>query len=433
MGPKLHFWEKTKLFGPAGPGGAARAMPPRKPAARREVQNFLVHLAQALHRYGMPAHRLEASLVRICRRLGLEAQFLVTPTSILASFGALESQKVHLIRMEPGEIDLTKLANLNELIQRVTSGKTGALAASNEVKKISDAPHPYGGVVRTASFAVCSGTATIFFGGGLPEVLTAAAIGLAIGLLAALTEGWERGARLFPVLSALVASTFAAVVAHKTGALFPFIPTLAGLIVLLPGLTLTVAMNELANGHLVSGSARMIGALVLFLQLGVGVVCGNYLGVWWFGAIPSVEPTPLPQWAQVLGLMLTAASVTVLFRARLKDFVSILVAAALTLATSIWASEAMGPELGIAAGAMVLGTLSNFYARLRRQPSAITIIPAMLLIVPGSLGFRSLEALLQNDVLGGIETAFKMVLMAVALVTGLFLSNLLVPPSRGDI
>ena len=32
---------------------------------------------------------------------------------------------------------------------------------------------------------------------------------------------------------------------------------------LIPGLSLTVAMNELAHRHLVSGTARLVGALML--------------------------------------------------------------------------------------------------------------------------------------------------------------------------
>ena len=43
--------------------------------------------------------------------------------------------------------------------------------------------------------------------------------------------------------------------------------TLGGLIVLIPGLSLTLAMTEIATRHLVSGTARLTGALVLFLTI----------------------------------------------------------------------------------------------------------------------------------------------------------------------
>ena len=62
--------------------------------------SFVLRLAGALHRYGHPAHRLEESLTATAQKLGLESQFFSTPTSIFASFGPVEGQHTHLIRMD---------------------------------------------------------------------------------------------------------------------------------------------------------------------------------------------------------------------------------------------------------------------------------------------------------------------------------------------
>ena len=55
-------------------------------------------------------------------------------------------------------------------------------------------------------------------------------------------------------------------------------------------------------------------------------------------------------------------------------------------------------------------------------------LPGILLLVPGSIGFWSLAALLESDVVSGVETAFRMVLVAVSLVAGLLLADAIVPP-----
>ena len=62
---------------------------------------------------------------------------------------------------------------------------------------------------------------------------------------------------------------------------------------LLPGLSLTVSLNEIANRHLMSGTARLMGASLVFLQLGFGAALGGKLAV----AFPPVAgalagPTP---------------------------------------------------------------------------------------------------------------------------------------------
>ena len=60
--------------------------------------------------------------------------------------------------------------------------------------------------------------------------------------------------------------------------------------------------------------------------------------------------------------------------------------AAAVLTTRVASSEE-GSSLGKDIGAQLLA-----------QPTAIAIIPALLLLVPGSLGFRSLQSLMAEDV-----------------------------------
>jgi len=57
-------------------------------------------------------------------------------------------------------------------------------------------------------------------------------------------------------------------------------------------------------------------------------------------------------------------------------------------------------------------------------------MPAILLLVPGSLGYRSLMAFIEQDKMVGLEFAFGTVLIAIAIVGGLLVSNLLAPPRR---
>jgi uncharacterized membrane protein YjjB (DUF3815 family) len=89
-----------------------------------------------------------------------------------------------------------------------------------------------------------------------------------------------------------------------------------------------------------------------------------------------------------------------------------------------------GPQLGVCLGAVIVGAASNLYARRFNRPSAVPLVPGIILLVPGSIGYGSLSKFLESDVLSGIDTAFMMMLVAVALVTGLLVSNLVVSPRR---
>ena len=50
-------------------------------------------------------------------------------------------------------------------------------------------------------------------------------------------------------------------------------------------------------------------------------------------------------------------------------------------------------ELGVFLAALAVGCGSNLYARWRDRPSAVTRLPALLFLVPGSLGFVSMSGL----------------------------------------
>lgn len=391
---------------------------------------FAVEIGRALHRYGAPAHRLEAALTKISARLGLEAQFFVTPTGLFASFGAAGHQQTSLVRVEPGEVDLEKTVLLDDLAGRVIDGDLSPADAVRKVEKIVAAPSRYGRALTAVCYGLASATTARFVGGGAREVAAAALVGTAIGLAAMVLGSRAAAARIFEPLAA----TLATIVALAASALVPpvsvYITTLAGLIVLLPGLTLTTAVSELATRNLVSGAARLVGAALLFLMLGFGVVLGGQAGALIPGAKLDQMPLPLPGWTEVLALAATPFIFAVIFKARPRDIGWVALGAASSFGGARAGALLLGPQFGVCVGALLLGAVSNLCSRWLDRPSAVQTVPGLMLIVPGSVGFGSIQSFLSANVVTGVEAAFRMSMIAVALVTGLLLANAVVPPRR---
>src|SRR5688572_4740226 len=129
------------------------------PARRRddipiETVHFILSLCRALHGCGYAAHRLEGVLALAAHQLGGEAQFFSTPTSIFVSFGKLERQRTHLIRVEPAEQDLGKLSALDRLTTRVLRGELTPKEGSERIALIQAAPPRYGGPLTTLAFGL---------------------------------------------------------------------------------------------------------------------------------------------------------------------------------------------------------------------------------------------------------------------------------------
>jgi len=397
--------------------------------ADEDATAFVLRLGRALHALGYSSHRIEELLADAAQRLGLEGQFFTTPTAIFAAFGAQERQRTFLVRVEPGDLHLERLGRVQEIAEEVLGGTKTPRMGLAALDALDRETPRWGTTITTVAFGIAGGCAACLLGGGAPEVAAAAAL--------AMLTGWAVAARLLPgdlrpfhePFAAFVVSLAASALATRTP-LSTYLATLGGLIVWLPGLTLSMAMSELNAQHLVSGTARLTGAIMRFLVLMFGVALGSRVAQLAFGAATPAVPTPLPPWSEWAALSLAPFAFTVLMRARPKDAPAILGVCVAAVLGSRAGSRAFGPELGVFAGSLVAGLLSNWLARVRHTPALVTLSPALLLLVPGSVGFRSLALLLDKEVVNGIEAAFRMVIMFAALVAGLQVAGIAVPAPR---
>lgn len=398
-----------------------------------EAEAFVLALVQALHRHGLPAYRIEDALTRVGRRLGLELQVFTVPTGLTLGLGPLAAQRVRLIRVQPGRIYLARVSELAELIEDVVDGRLTLPAASVRLAEIERRPPVHGPWPKAAAFALSSAASAVFFGAPLAQIAVSGAIGALVGLLEIEAGRHDRLARLFEVLAAAAAALLAGLATALPFALERDLVTLAAIIVLLPGYTLTVAMNELAAGHYSSGTARLGGVLATLFLLGCGAAVGTAVADSVLEHLPPAHvaaPTPLPGFALWAALLFAPLAYKVLFQARRSDTPWIVGAAVLAFlgarAGALW----LGPLLGAGCGAFVLGLASNTLARVRLRPATITAVPGLLVLVPGSMGFRGVASFLSQDTLSGLELVTRMLAVAMSLVCGLLLAGVVFPSQR---
>jgi uncharacterized membrane protein YjjB (DUF3815 family) len=291
----------------------------------------------------------------------------------------------------------------------------------------------YPAIVFLVACTVASALVAILFGGSLPEICSAALIGSLISLLQVVHErrGWQVGS-LEP-LCGLIASVGALLIARYIMPMDHRLPTLAALILMIPGLRLTIALTELAVGHWSAGVARLAGASVTMLTLIAGV------GIGWrmsggLGNLPQVNAgtalRSLPDYWQWIAILLGPIAFAIIFQARWPQWPTIIMVSISGFLASKYASATWGIEVGAFAGALVVGMGSNLYARLRDRPALVAFVPGVLILVPGSIGFRSLTAFLENETIAGLDFAFRMLIVGVSLVAGILTANAVLPPKR---
>jgi uncharacterized membrane protein YjjP (DUF1212 family) len=392
--------------------------------------DLILRLGRGLHEAGFPTPALEAALGRVAARLGVRAQFFSTPTSLFFAFGDGLTQRTHLERVEPAGVDLGRLAALDALLDRIVHDELAPDAALAELVRVAERPAPYPAWLTHLSWGVSSAATGTFLGGGAREIAVGAALGLVTGMLARALERSRHGARLFEPLGAALAAFLATGAAVLWPPLSIYIATLAGIIFLIPGFTLTVALSELAERHLSAGTARFASALVIFLTVTFGTALGSRLGELAFGVAAASVPRLPPNWTEPLALLVAPLALTVLFRAPWGAAPWILGTGFVGYQGGRLGGELLSPELGMFLGALAVGLLSSVYQRLTGRPASVPLVPSILLLVPGSIGYQSLASLVERDVVLGVETAFRMLLIAVSLVAGLLLASALAPERR---
>ncbi len=410
-------------------------------ASRRETgtgavtrsQDLVVRLGSALHRFGAPAHRLELALEQVSRSLSLDAGFLSTPTSLLCAFVNQGQRVTTLARLEVGSVDLARLGELDELAGDVAAGRLDVEHAFRRLQQIEEGGRRYGALARSLAAAVATSTAAVLLGGGGPEVVLALVAGALVGGLTELGASAQRFGRLLPVAGAFSVALLCGLVQAELDSLGAFweagfsvpLVLVASLITLVPGLAVTVSVSELAQGSLVSGSSRLFGAMLIFLMLGFGVALGSGAG-----GLDLVDRiiVPAPLWLLVIAAVLSGLSFVAIFNAAPRDIAWILAIGLVTFLVTRASTDRLGLELGTFAGAFAVGVCSNGFSRVTGRPAMIPRVPAVFLLVPGALGFRSVSSLLQQDALSGVQLAFTVGLVAVAIVTGLLVANVLLRP-----
>jgi uncharacterized membrane protein YjjP (DUF1212 family) len=371
---------------------------------------------------------LERSITATAAVLGLQVEIFALPTNVTIAIGPRYAQQIVMLRLDPGRVNLRKLAFLNELFDDLQNDRVdlpGAIAQLRRIDALCPPPPALREIFALASVAI--GVA-VLLGGGVNELVVAAVIGAVTGILAFFTEHNGVMSRLFEVIAAFAATLVVAAYTHWIAPVNLYISIVAGVVVLLPGYSLTLALNELANQDLIAGTARLGRVFAILLSLGCGAFLGLAVAGNAFASTADVHPHPVGVVYWAAAMILLSIGLSIDLDARLRDFAWVFLSCIVALGASYALHFAPAHQVAPFIAALVCGLAANGGARFLRVPQPVLLVPALHVLVPGSLSYESvLWVVSSRNYQDAATLAVNAVIAAILIVAGLLLSQLIVP------
>ncbi|WP_041714314.1 threonine/serine ThrE exporter family protein [Paraglaciecola sp. T6c] len=399
-----------------------------------QIRKFIVKLGIMLHKYGTPAFRLEAYLTELATYLGVRASFIATPTALTFVIWSdrREDEYNHSVRVQPGDYDMNALSRTDELATRLLAGEVGLEEADHQLDVINEMPSPYGKILTGLGFCAAPGAFAMLMGASWQEILWTSLIGLVVYFLVLWSQISRRVTLMLEPAASLTAGLIACAISFyfDHGMNIPLV-VLSSVIILVPGLALTMGLAELSSRNLVSGTARVMDAVMQLFKLYFGAFLGISIGFGFFGPNESSVATSLPEWTRWFAILMLCLGLVVIFRTRVKHIPWTLLSGFIAYGATVWSSAYLEQGLSTFVGAFALGIYANLFTRIAHAPASLVSMQGLIVLVPGSKTYIGLNSFVSGqDFVQAEHIGQETFLIFMSLIAGLIFANVVMPTKK---
>lgn len=237
---------------------------------KKKIMRVALFAAELTLRFGGETYRVEETIERMCRARGLmHVSPFAVPTGIFLSDDRLEGFSF-IKRIKSRSIDLNRISELNDRVRKYCGGQYTEDEMLAELKRIAvDTSfrewHMVAGAGGSAAFfSLLAGGDARTFG-----------VSLAMGILVASLRQMMIRKTLTTLMADGVSGFIVAVLAvlsQRLGLIQNIAPVIIGnMMPLVPGVAFTNGLRDLIHGDLVSGTTRVVEALLIAFAIALGV------------------------------------------------------------------------------------------------------------------------------------------------------------------
>lgn len=358
-----------------------------------EEYRFIIQLGRALHKYGVPSFRIQEYLKEVANEQKIKGDFMDLPTWVNYVFYEEDDQQTYnyVRNTDPGSIDLGGLSRSVAVTEQFLANEISVSEARQALVKLEKRPSSYPQWIQVLTYGVSSASFVVLMQSNWLAVVVAFFIGLIVGVVALFSQ---RSAYLNSALESIAA--FVATI--LTGICYYFFPQInltlniiAAIIVFVPGLSITTAIEEITSKSLVSGTAKLFDALISLFKQFFGVMLGLALLIHFVDMPTMQEVQPLPGWCSWLVLPIFLMSLMPVFNVRRKDIWGSVIIGFISFSLMI-TLEPGGLMMSTFLGAISVVIISNLLKKVTGAPRLVFSTLGIIMLVPGSRAFIGLTS-----------------------------------------
>ena len=384
-------------------------------------------IAQA-HEYGASYIRLQDFMSQLPQMFGFHGAMLVASPFLFFEFWRQGDPQRHrvTVRIPTGSSDLAKLSQLGILVNDLTAGKVPIDEGTSRLKQIDAESPPYPHAILALGYALSGAGFAVLLSATWRDVFFAALLSLVVYAITLIADRSQWLANRINFTAALVASILANVLALLFPGSDAFTVSLCAVIVLVPGLGLTVGTAELASKMIIPGIARLVDAILVTFALVVGNALGSSL-------VNALWTVPAPDaaidravWVTFLSVIVLMLALAFVFQVRPSDIGWVILAGAVAYVGMLIGGQ-LGNWQGSFLGALLLGLYTSLFNSRLHRPGSVVMLPGIMILVPGVAAYFGLNTLQTSGIIGALPAVWGVLVQIVAILGGLFVAASILP------
>lgn len=239
----------------------------------RRVLDVAMDAGHILLQNGAEIARVEETMEKICTHYGVQTgEFFVLSNGIFTTAGHTTDRSYARVQHIPVKgTQLDKVVAVNQLSREIVEGKYERIedveARIEEINRMPSAPM----WMQVLASGVGSGFFCVLFGGGLLDCAAAFVAGLILFIYVLKVSSPYLSKIVGNILGGMLVVLISLACRGVVGGI-DLSPMISGAIMpLVPGVAFTNGIRDLANGDYISGTVRLLDAILVFISIAIGV------------------------------------------------------------------------------------------------------------------------------------------------------------------